>query len=73
MVEAIWYSSSQEEAALYAEGKGTEAGQVLQVTDNSNGHHMLQSTCGAVDSAHSGSTETARICAGLQCPRGESA
>ena len=35
MVEAIGYSWNQEEAALYAEGKGTEAGQVLQATNNS--------------------------------------
>lgn len=60
-MKATWYSCSQEEAALYAEGKGTEAEQVLQATHNSKGCHMLQSTCVAADFAHSGSMETARM------------
>ena len=71
MVEAIGYSWNQEEAALYAEGKGTEAGQVLQATNNSKkGCHTSQSTWFAADSAQTGSMEGARTCASLQNPRG---
>ena len=54
VLEAIWYGCNQEEAALYAEGKGTEAGQVLQATYKSEGCHTVQSTSVAADSADSG-------------------
>ena len=73
VMEAIRYSPNQEKAALYAQGKGTEAEQVLQAIHNSTGCHMSQPTCVVTDCADPGSIETATTSAGLQSLRGDSA